>query len=155
LFTFKFSVEIRVTTWYIIKPKIPVWVNDGGSCNERCWCILRTNIWCILRPFDIFYGHLVYFVVIWYILPALACCTKKNLATLFEIIPVGQSELVWRLLFRGRPGYPFLQLGTVLVVRAGKQNERISGLPDLTSYKIPKREKYTKFHRTIPNDHKI
>jgi hypothetical protein len=27
------------------------------------------DIWSILRPFDIFYGHLVYFVVIWYIFP--------------------------------------------------------------------------------------
>jgi hypothetical protein len=27
------------------------------------------EIWSILRPFEIFYGHLVYFVVIWYISP--------------------------------------------------------------------------------------
>jgi hypothetical protein len=25
------------------------------------------TIWSILRPLEIFYGHLVYFVVIWYI----------------------------------------------------------------------------------------
>jgi hypothetical protein len=25
------------------------------------------DIWSILRPFDIFYAHLVYFVLIWYI----------------------------------------------------------------------------------------
>jgi hypothetical protein len=30
----------------------------------------------------IFYGHLVKFVVIWYIFPVLVFCTKKNLATL-------------------------------------------------------------------------
>jgi hypothetical protein len=30
----------------------------------------------------IFYGQLVHFVVIWYILPILVCCTKINLATL-------------------------------------------------------------------------
>jgi hypothetical protein len=29
-----------------------------------------------------FNGHLVQFVVIWYIFPILVCCTKKNLATL-------------------------------------------------------------------------
>jgi hypothetical protein len=29
-----------------------------------------------------FCGHLVYFVVIWYISPILVSCTKKNLATL-------------------------------------------------------------------------
>jgi hypothetical protein len=27
---------IRVARWYIFKPKIPVWVNLGVSCNERC-----------------------------------------------------------------------------------------------------------------------
>jgi hypothetical protein len=40
------------------------------------------TIWSILRPLKIFYGHLVYFVVIWYIFPVLVSCTKKNLATL-------------------------------------------------------------------------
>jgi hypothetical protein len=36
----------------------------------------------ILWPCCIFCGHLVYFVVIWYIFPVLVCCTKKNLETL-------------------------------------------------------------------------
>jgi hypothetical protein len=40
------------------------------------------DIWSILRPFDILFGHLVYFVVIWYIFPLLVNCTKINLATL-------------------------------------------------------------------------
>jgi hypothetical protein len=39
------------------------------------------NIWSILRPFDKFYGYLVYFVVNWYIYPVLVSFTKKNLAT--------------------------------------------------------------------------
>jgi hypothetical protein len=39
-------------------------------------------IWCILRPFGICYGHLVYLVAIWYIFPALVCCIENNLATL-------------------------------------------------------------------------
>jgi hypothetical protein len=38
--------------------------------------------WSILRSFVIFYGHLVQFMVIWYIFPVLVFCTKKNLATL-------------------------------------------------------------------------
>jgi hypothetical protein len=37
----------------------------------------------ILRPFYIFYGHLLHFEVIWYISPVLEYFTKKNLATLF------------------------------------------------------------------------
>jgi hypothetical protein len=32
--------------------------------------------------FGLFYVHLIYFVVIWYIFPMLVNCTKKNLATL-------------------------------------------------------------------------
>jgi hypothetical protein len=35
-----------------------------------------------LRPFDLFYGRLVYVVAIGYIIPILVNCTKKNLATL-------------------------------------------------------------------------
>jgi hypothetical protein len=34
-----------------------------------------------LLPFGILLWHLVYFVPIWYIFPALVCCNKKNLAT--------------------------------------------------------------------------
>jgi hypothetical protein len=39
-------------------------------------------VWSILRPFGTFCGHMVYFMVIWYIVPVLVCCTKKNLAAL-------------------------------------------------------------------------
>jgi hypothetical protein len=62
-------------------PKIPIWVNFGGSCNGRCWYSLL--------PFGLFYSHLVYFVTISYnswsfgtFFPVLVCCAKKNLATL-------------------------------------------------------------------------
>jgi hypothetical protein len=70
----------RVARWYIFIPKIPFWVKFGGSCNGRCWYILR--------PFGKFYGQLVNSTAIRFILwsfgiflPALVCCTKKNLAT--------------------------------------------------------------------------
>jgi hypothetical protein len=36
----------------------------------------------VLHPNGILYGHMVHFVVIWYIYPVLVCCTEKNLATL-------------------------------------------------------------------------
>jgi hypothetical protein len=45
------------------KPKMPVRVNFGVSCNERCW-VTFMGISSILLPFGIFYGQLVYFVVI-------------------------------------------------------------------------------------------
>jgi hypothetical protein len=50
----------RVARWYSFKPKKQMGVNFGGFCNGRCWYILR--------QLGIFYGHLVYFVAIWYIL---------------------------------------------------------------------------------------
>jgi hypothetical protein len=66
------TITYRVARWFIFKPKIPLWVNFGGSCNWRCWHIL----W----PFGLFYfhlvystyGHLVYFGIFfpfWYVVP--------------------------------------------------------------------------------------
>jgi hypothetical protein len=34
------SVTGRVARWYLIKPKIPVWVNFGGPWNGKGWHIL-------------------------------------------------------------------------------------------------------------------
>jgi hypothetical protein len=36
------GIVYRVARWFVFKPKIQIWVNFGGSCNGRCWCILRT-----------------------------------------------------------------------------------------------------------------
>jgi hypothetical protein len=65
-----------------LKPKIPNWVYLGIYWNGKCSYILWPFGIPIRQPFDISYGHLVHLVVIWYILPILVCCTKKNLATL-------------------------------------------------------------------------
>jgi hypothetical protein len=54
----------------------------GGPWNVECWCILCPFGIGILWSFGIFCGHLVYFVVIWYMFHILVCATKKNLATL-------------------------------------------------------------------------
>jgi hypothetical protein len=43
-------ISIRVARWYIFKPKIPIWINFGKSCNGSCWK---------------FYGLLVIFPAIW------------------------------------------------------------------------------------------
>jgi hypothetical protein len=66
----------RVARWYIFIPKIPIWVYFGGPWIGKCWHILL--------PFGIFYGHLVYFMTIWYILwlfgiyfLSFGSCTKK------------------------------------------------------------------------------
>jgi hypothetical protein len=39
-------------------------------------------IWKLLWRYGICYDHLVYFVLIWYIVPVLVSCTNINLATL-------------------------------------------------------------------------
>jgi hypothetical protein len=71
----------RVARWFVFKPKIPIGVNFGRSCNGKSWRVL----W----PFSLFYGHCKCLMAIWYILwsfglffPVLVFCTKKNLATL-------------------------------------------------------------------------
>jgi hypothetical protein len=69
LFWFDLIILFRVARWFVFKPKIPIWVNFGGSCGGRCWYIL----W----PLGLFYGrltyimrsYLVYFMAIWYISP--------------------------------------------------------------------------------------
>jgi hypothetical protein len=59
------SIYVRILIWKqgcqmtYFKPKISIWVNFGRSCNERCWYIS----W----PLGPIYGHLVYFVAIWYL----------------------------------------------------------------------------------------
>jgi hypothetical protein len=59
----RLDVTARVARWYIFKPKISIWVNFGGYWNERFWRVLE---WKMLLYFGLFYGHLVYFVAIWY-----------------------------------------------------------------------------------------
>jgi hypothetical protein len=51
---------------YIFRPKIPIWVNFGRSCNGRCWYFYVLFVyfaakWYILCPFGTFSGRLVYF----------------------------------------------------------------------------------------------
>jgi hypothetical protein len=75
-------VARRVARWFVFKPKIAILVNFGWSCYRKSCYILKT-IWSILRPLEIFYGHLVYFVVLWYIFPRFVILDQeKNLATL-------------------------------------------------------------------------
>jgi hypothetical protein len=97
LFTFRskkiqlerlFGRVTRVARWYIFKPKIQSRVNLGWSCNGRYWYFF-IEIWYILQLFGIVNGHLVYFVLIWYIFPVLVRCNKKNLATLGDFSPFG------------------------------------------------------------------
>jgi hypothetical protein len=47
--------------------KIPIWVNSGGSCTGKCWYTYFMAIWSNPLRLGIFYGHFVYFTVVWYI----------------------------------------------------------------------------------------
>jgi hypothetical protein len=61
--------------------KIPIWVNFEGSCNGRHWYILL--------PFGLFYGHWVYFVVFWYMLPPFWY-------VVWYVVPENLATLVWK-----------------------------------------------------------
>jgi hypothetical protein len=57
----------------------------------KFWGVLQWKIlvyfmifWSILRPLEIFYGHLIYFVVIWYISLRFGILYLENLATLLS-----------------------------------------------------------------------
>jgi hypothetical protein len=93
-----FIVTNRVARWFVFKPKIPSWLNFGGSCYGKSWYIFMT-IWSILRPLETFFGLLVYIVV--YIFgifsPVLVFSTKKNLATL--VTNIGWARL-WVIFYK-------------------------------------------------------
>jgi hypothetical protein len=60
----------RVARWYIFKPKIPIWVYFWRALEWKILIYFK-DIWNILRPFGIFYGHLVtlvYFYLFWCII---------------------------------------------------------------------------------------
>jgi hypothetical protein len=73
-------LEVRVARWKVyLHTKIPIWVYFGGPCNEKCWYIFGplvyfTVIPYILWSFGMFHGHLVYYILvyflaIWYVAP--------------------------------------------------------------------------------------
>jgi hypothetical protein len=55
-------------------------LNLGKFCRAFEWKMLVyfMTIWNILRPFGIIYGHLVLFVVIWYIFLVLVCLDPEK-----------------------------------------------------------------------------
>jgi hypothetical protein len=56
-----------------------------------------------------FYGHLVHFVVTWYIFPVLVCCSEKNLAALIpSLVFFQQVEVEQRASAEELLSHPFL-----------------------------------------------
>jgi hypothetical protein len=95
----------RVARWHIFKP------NLGKFWRDLQWkMLINVNIstsiykheimasWSILQQYGILCGHLVDFMLVWYIFPVLVCCTKKNLATLAHSslsLPANQIFSTW------------------------------------------------------------
>jgi hypothetical protein len=55
----------------------------------KFWRVFQWNVLVYFKSvhsFAVYYGHLVYFLVIWYIFPVLVCCCNKNLATLLSTL---------------------------------------------------------------------
>jgi hypothetical protein len=73
---------IRVARWYVFKPKIPIGINFGESCNGTSWYILCPFGIPIVELFGLFYGHLVFLWSFGHVLSVLVSCINKNLATL-------------------------------------------------------------------------
>jgi hypothetical protein len=52
------AIWTRVARWYLyFQANIEIWVNFGGSCNERGWYIFMD---IYVQQLCIFYRHLVY-----------------------------------------------------------------------------------------------
>jgi hypothetical protein len=96
---------IRVTRWFIFKPKIAISVNFGDPYIGKCWYTLCKALWNILRTFEILNDHLVgtFCVHLVYFSGFLVSCTKKNLANLlhmsFSHCPPG-GAVQWRDAFK-------------------------------------------------------
>jgi hypothetical protein len=70
---YKNVFEYRVVRWFVFKPKIPTWVNFGGSCNRKCYIFWPFGLfyghWKYFTAFGIFCGHVVYFSPFWFVVP--------------------------------------------------------------------------------------
>jgi hypothetical protein len=66
----------------IFRPKITIWVNFGGYYVEWKMLVYLIEIWNILLPSGVFYGHLVMLCLFGKCSPVLVNRVKKNLATL-------------------------------------------------------------------------
>jgi hypothetical protein len=107
----------RVARWYTFSP--PPNLGKFWRILQGKMLVYSMAIWSILLSFGTFCGHLVYFMVIWYIFPVLVYCTKINLATL----PVSQGQ-------RGNhvPTFAFDEKNRVILQKNGGANWEYSPL---------------------------
>jgi hypothetical protein len=87
----------RVARWFVLKPKIPIWVNFGEALDWKMLIYLM-DIWNILQTFGIFYRHLEYFMtlrtfcdhLVHFMLVLVSC---RYLATLFGCAKIELGRL--------------------------------------------------------------
>jgi hypothetical protein len=61
------SLPPRVARWFFSDQKSKFGCStEGLAMEDYVWCFFM-DLWSILRPFDIFHDHLIYFKTIWYI----------------------------------------------------------------------------------------
>jgi hypothetical protein len=138
----------------IFKPKIQIWVNSGGSCNGRQWCILGT--------FGQFYSHLVYVGTLWTCVPTF-CGNLVYFYPLWYVVP----RKIWQ---------PWLRIGQLGMKNETRKNFDLAFLIPvfLVPFRVarffsvqhtktgkndhiiyPNAKKYTKWQQSIPNNRKI
>jgi hypothetical protein len=143
----------RVARWYIVKPKIPIWVNLGGPWNGKVWCILRPFWIYQLQPVGTFYDHLEMQWQLGIIFPVLVLSVEKS----------GNPDAATRDLGvapNSRKGhfalwhfdYGHFDYGQFVIVRLASRD---AGLPGLPWHKIPKWGKLYQITTKLLNDHKI
>jgi hypothetical protein len=90
--------KTRVARWFVFKPKIPIL---GKFWRVLLWKILVyfVTIWSILMLLEIFYGHLVNFVVIWYIFPRFGILCQEKSGNLEQDQKTGRPDSPFGRLF--------------------------------------------------------
>jgi hypothetical protein len=80
----------RVARWFVFKPNIPILGKLWRVLQLKILVNFRT-IWFILLLLKISYGHLVYFVIIWYIFPCFGILYKEKSGNPGRISPVQKT----------------------------------------------------------------
>jgi hypothetical protein len=71
-------VESGLPDVAFFKPKFLFLENIGWSLNGKFWYMYFMALWSVLRPFGIFYGHLVNVVSVWYIFSRFGMLYKEK-----------------------------------------------------------------------------
>jgi hypothetical protein len=133
----------RVARWFICIPKNPNFGKFWKSFEPKIFVYfmyLCKYVWNILRSVGILYGHLVCFLVIWYIFQVLVSFTEKNLA-------------IWHATKMFHVSYFMYTVLNWSLVASGFISD--TGLPDFSCFNIPKQGNIYQITNKLPSGHKI